>query len=53
VRRERAREITQFSQVDDPCVRAMENTDEGKKVTRQGGMKYIAVFRRLPNASLC
>jgi len=36
----------------DPCVGAMENTDEGKKVTRQGGMKYIAIFRRLSNPPL-
>lgn len=31
----------------DPCVRVMsEETEEGKKVTRNGGTKYIAVFRR-------
>jgi tRNA (guanine-N7-)-methyltransferase len=30
----------------DPCIPAMENTDEGKKVTRNKGSKYLAVFRR-------
>jgi tRNA (guanine-N7-)-methyltransferase len=31
----------------DPCVRAMtDETEEGKKVTRNHGRKYIAVFRR-------
>lgn len=32
----------------DPCVRVMrEETEEGKKVTRNNGTKYVAVFRRL------
>jgi len=32
---------------DDVCVKVMsEETEEGKKVTRNGGRKYIAVFRR-------
>ncbi|DAZ92442.1 TPA: hypothetical protein N0F65_000226 [Lagenidium giganteum] len=31
----------------DPCVEAMtEETEEGKKVARGGGKKYVAVFRR-------
>jgi tRNA (guanine-N7-)-methyltransferase len=31
----------------DPCVRVMsEETEESKKVTRNGGKKFIAVFRR-------
>lgn len=35
-------------QESDPCVRAMtEETEEGKKVARGGGKKYVAVFRRL------
>lgn len=33
----------------DPCVKAMsEETEESKKVTRNGGNKFIAVFRRKP-----
>ena len=32
----------------DPCVRIMSTaTEEGKKVTRNGGKKFIAVFRRI------
>ncbi|KAA8644609.1 hypothetical protein EYZ11_007994 [Aspergillus tanneri] len=32
---------------DDPCVKVMmEETEEGKKVTRNKGNKYVAVFRR-------
>lgn len=32
---------------DDPCVRIMsEETEESKKVTRNKGNKYVAVFRR-------
>jgi tRNA (guanine-N7-)-methyltransferase len=35
----------------DPCVKAMtEETEEGKKVARSGGKKYIAVYRRLRDA---
>lgn len=34
----------------DPCVGVMrEETEEGKKVTRNKGNKYVAVFRRLPD----
>ncbi|RLN88828.1 hypothetical protein BBJ28_00002888 [Nothophytophthora sp. Chile5] len=34
----------------DPCVKAMtEETEEGKKVARGGGNKYVAVFRRKRN----
>lgn len=32
---------------DDPCVRIMSHeTEESKKVTRNGGSKFIAIFRR-------
>ncbi|RQM11998.1 hypothetical protein B5M09_001415 [Aphanomyces astaci] len=35
----------------DPCVAAMTNeTEEGKKVARSGGNKYIAVYRRVSDA---
>ena len=35
---------------EDPCVRVMsEETEEGKKVGRNGGRKYVAVFRRREN----
>jgi tRNA (guanine-N7-)-methyltransferase len=38
------------SQDSDPCVKAMtEETEEGKKVARGGGKKYVAVFRRKAN----
>lgn len=34
----------------DPCVRIMsEETEESKKVTRNGGQKFVAVFRRKEN----
>lgn len=34
----------------DECVRVMcEETEEGKKVTRNNGPKFVAVFRRLPD----
>lgn len=34
----------------DPCVKVMsEETEEGKKVTRNKGNKYVAVFRRKDN----
>jgi tRNA (guanine-N7-)-methyltransferase len=34
----------------DPCVKAMqEETEEGQKVTRNGGEKYFAVYRRIEN----
>ncbi|RMX64899.1 hypothetical protein DD238_004246 [Peronospora effusa] len=37
-------------QESDPCVKAMmEETEEGKKVARGGGKKYVAVFRRKAN----
>jgi tRNA (guanine-N7-)-methyltransferase len=36
---------------DDPCVAVMrEATEEGKKVARLGGSKWVAVFRRLTDA---
>lgn len=35
---------------DDPCVRAMkEETEEGKKVSRNKGSKYYAVYERIEN----
>ncbi|CAK7265816.1 tRNA (guanine-N(7)-)-methyltransferase (tRNA(m7G46)-methyltransferase) [Sporothrix epigloea] len=34
----------------DPCVRIMRTaTEEGKKVSRNGGQKFVAVFRRIPD----
>jgi tRNA (guanine-N7-)-methyltransferase len=31
----------------DPCVRVMrEETEEGKKVSRNGGRKFVSVWRR-------
>ncbi len=34
----------------DPCVRIIQTaTEEGKKVARNGGQKFTAVFRRLPD----
>lgn len=34
----------------DPCVRVMsEETEEGKKVERNKGSKFVAVFRRKPD----
>jgi tRNA (guanine-N7-)-methyltransferase len=37
----------------DPCVGAMlEETEEGKKVSRMNGKKFFAVFRRIEDASL-
>lgn len=40
-------------QSSDPCVKAMtEETEEGKKVARGGGKKYVAVFRRKANADV-
>ncbi|GMF49983.1 unnamed protein product [Phytophthora fragariaefolia] len=43
--------LTRLSfQASDPCVKAMtEETEEGKKVARGGGKKYVAVFRRKAN----
>ncbi|KAH8697497.1 methyltransferase-like protein 1 [Talaromyces proteolyticus] len=36
--------------VKDPCVKVMrEETEEGKKVKRNNGPKFVAVFRRLPD----
>lgn len=33
---------------DDPCIKCvMEDTEEGKKVARNKGSKYLAVYRRL------
>lgn len=35
-------------QAEDPCVTVMTSyTEEGKKVERNGGKKFLAVFRRL------
>jgi tRNA (guanine-N7-)-methyltransferase len=35
---------------DDECVRVMRTeTEEGKKVERNGGTKFVACFKRLPN----
>ena len=35
---------------EDPCVRVMsEDTEEAKKVTRNGGKKFVAVWKRRPN----
>ena len=40
--------LTNEEEENDPCVHIMrEATEEGKKVARNGGSKYIAVFRRL------
>ncbi|KAH9110387.1 hypothetical protein AeMF1_014805 [Aphanomyces euteiches] len=37
----------------DPCVKAMtEETEEGKKVARSGGKKYVAVYRRISDADV-
>ncbi|AAS54682.1 AGR192Cp [Eremothecium gossypii ATCC 10895] len=37
----------------DPCVRIMRHaTEEGKKVARKQGDKFVACFRRLPNPEL-
>ncbi|CAK7218220.1 tRNA (guanine-N(7)-)-methyltransferase (tRNA(m7G46)-methyltransferase) [Sporothrix curviconia] len=34
----------------DPCVRIMRTaTEEGKKVSRNGGQKFVAIFRRIPD----
>ncbi|EXJ78947.1 tRNA (guanine-N(7)-)-methyltransferase [Capronia epimyces CBS 606.96] len=42
--------VTQEELDRDPCVKAMsQETEESKKVTRNGGQKYIAVFRRKEN----
>jgi tRNA (guanine-N7-)-methyltransferase len=39
--------VTQEELDSDPCVKVMsEETEEGKKVTRNGGKKYIGVWRR-------
>lgn len=37
----------------DPTVRAVrEETEEGKKVARTGGSKFLCVFRRRPDAAV-
>jgi tRNA (guanine-N7-)-methyltransferase len=37
---------------DDECVRIMKTeTEEGKKVERHGGTKFVACFKRLPDPS--
>lgn len=45
--------LTDQLQSADPCVKAMtEETEEGKKVARGGGKKYVAVFRRKADAEI-
>lgn len=39
--------LTPEEEANDFCVADMRDTDEGKKVSRNGGTKYIACFRRL------
>ena len=40
--------VTQEELDGDPCVKVMsEETEEGKKVTRNGGKKYVGVWRRM------
>jgi tRNA (guanine-N7-)-methyltransferase len=42
--------VTDEENDNDPCVRAMiTETEEGKKVERNGGNKYFAVYRRIHN----
>lgn len=39
--------VTEEELVKDPCVRVMrEETEEGKKVDRNGGRKFVGVWRR-------
>ena len=41
--------ISEEELADDPCVHAMKTeTEEGKKVERNGGNKHYAVYRRIP-----
>ncbi|KAL0589614.1 hypothetical protein ABG067_002163 [Albugo candida] len=40
--------LSEAEMTTDPCVQAMtEETEEGKKVSRSGGSKYVAIFRRV------
>jgi tRNA (guanine-N7-)-methyltransferase len=44
------RRISEAELADDPCVGAMKTeTEEGQKVTRNGGEKYYAVYQRIPD----
>jgi tRNA (guanine-N7-)-methyltransferase len=43
-----ARDVIERAQREDPCICAMMNeTEEGKKVHRNGGDKFFAVYRRV------
>ncbi|GAX25064.1 tRNA (guanine-N7-)-methyltransferase [Fistulifera solaris] len=45
------RRLTVKEEANDPCIEAMiHETEEGKKVARQGGKKYHAVYERIPDA---
>jgi len=42
--------VPEAEQEADECVAVMrEETEEGKKVSRNGGDKHVALFRRLPD----
>jgi len=42
-----------INQANDPAARATrEETEEGKKVSRAGGKKFLCVFRRRPDAEV-
>lgn len=46
------REISQEEYESDPCVKIMcEETEEGKKVSRNEGSKYYCVYERIPDES--
>jgi len=41
---------TKTLEAQDPCIEAMKTeTEEGKKVSRNGGAKYYAVYQRIPD----
>ncbi|GMM45441.1 tRNA (guanine46-N7)-methyltransferase [Pichia kluyveri] len=43
--------LSEIEESNDKCVEIMTNaTEEGKKVSRNNGSKYIACYRRLPNS---
>lgn len=45
--------LSEHEESTDRCVKIMTNaTEEGKKVSRNNGSKYIACYRRLPNPEL-
>lgn len=45
--------LTPEQEAEDICVNIMTNaTEEGKKVSRNNGSKYIACYRRLPNPTI-